>query len=94
MVSIEAVNEPVMDAASTPDYGTCKLILECWRLLNPFTVQKHSVEVVRAVEHSKRIQTAHSTLDNHEINEKLKTRVDGDCVGKIMRQTNQTWQRQ
>jgi hypothetical protein len=55
VASLEAVNEPIMDANHTPDYGQCELSFTSISLLlalneRPLSVQKNFVQVVRAVE--------------------------------------------
>ena len=53
--SIEAANEPIMNATMTPGYGDCKhfsIFQSVFKLCSPIslTVQKNFVEVVRATE--------------------------------------------
>ncbi len=53
--SIQAVNEPIMDASKTPGYGDCKHFSTFrsaseFRSLISWTVQKNFVAVVRATE--------------------------------------------
>jgi glucan endo-1,6-beta-glucosidase len=50
--AIEAVNEPIMNAAQTPDYGTCMYYSSLFNrtLMVPHTVQKNFVSTMRAIE--------------------------------------------
>jgi hypothetical protein len=50
--AIEAVNEPIMNAAQTPDYGTCMYYLSLFNrtLTVLHIVQKNFVSTMRAVE--------------------------------------------
>jgi hypothetical protein len=68
VVSIEAVNEPIMDATQTPGYGDCKsyipsLAVLSSRLTPSSTVQKNFVRVVRAVELLLSIPVPNTKLD-------------------------------
>jgi glucan endo-1,6-beta-glucosidase len=63
--AIEAVNEPIMDASKTPNYGTCvyytSFSIRTLILLD--TVQKNFVATVRAVELVLGIDVPFMTLD-------------------------------
>jgi len=66
--AIEAANEPINDAAQTPDYGTCMhhslevlLCVLSW-FLNLHVVQENFVQIIRAVELTLGISVPSSNL--------------------------------